>query len=288
MGAPGPRIAVLPARNEARTLPLLVPRLREHIDIVIVVDDASTDTTPAVARELGCTVVRCETRVGVGGATQTGLRTAAAMDPGWVVCLDADGQHDPAWVADAAALAAERDAQVVFADRFADTSLLGSAPVTKVISNTVAWHFLRALVGRQPASRDVSCGFRWYAGDTVSALLNEHLLPRHLGYAFVHASYVTLQSAPFRVAVVAVPAIYGPEASRGTPIAEARSFFTWLAGYATMASTAELWCRRLDEAPGLFTEAIATWDGRDIVIVADVSATHVCFSYAGPSGGRNG
>lgn len=62
--------AVIPSRNGADRLPMTVADLRKHIppERILVVDDASTDRTSAVAAELGCTVHRFEKGKGKAAA----------------------------------------------------------------------------------------------------------------------------------------------------------------------------------------------------------------------------
>jgi glycosyltransferase involved in cell wall biosynthesis len=61
-----------------------------------VVDDGSTDTTPAVlANQEGITVLRHPVNQGKGAALLTGF-AAAAPTCDWTLAIDADGQHNPA------------------------------------------------------------------------------------------------------------------------------------------------------------------------------------------------
>jgi glycosyltransferase involved in cell wall biosynthesis len=86
---------VLPAKNEAKALEALLPKLTKlmpHAEI-LVVDDGSTDRTSDVARRLGVSVVRHPYSIGNGAAIKSGAR-AARGDV--LVFLDADGQHNPA------------------------------------------------------------------------------------------------------------------------------------------------------------------------------------------------
>ena len=63
---------------------------------IFVVDDGSTDTTPAVlATQEGITVLRHPVNRGKGAALLTGF-AAAAPTCDWALTIDADGQHNPA------------------------------------------------------------------------------------------------------------------------------------------------------------------------------------------------
>jgi glycosyltransferase involved in cell wall biosynthesis len=88
-------VAVVPAWNEAGAIGGVVDDIRGFDPSigVVVVDDASTDETAAVAEAHGATVLRLLFNVGIGGAVQTGLRHA--RDEGFEVAvrLDGDGQH---------------------------------------------------------------------------------------------------------------------------------------------------------------------------------------------------
>lgn len=89
-----PRISVvIPARNEARNLEVVLPEL-PSVHEVILVDGHSTDDTIAVARRLMPSVrVVQQTRKGKGNALVCGFH-AATGDV--IVMFDADGSADPA------------------------------------------------------------------------------------------------------------------------------------------------------------------------------------------------
>jgi glycosyltransferase involved in cell wall biosynthesis len=94
-------LVVIPAWNEAANLPLVLGELRglRPHDDVLVVDDASTDATPFMARQLGCRVVTLPIRLGYGGAVQAGVMYGLRRGYDVVVTFDGDGQHDPADIA---------------------------------------------------------------------------------------------------------------------------------------------------------------------------------------------
>jgi glycosyltransferase involved in cell wall biosynthesis len=89
-------VAVVPAWNEEGAIGRVVDEIKafDAHATVVVVDDASTDSTADVAEAHGATVLRLLFNVGIGGAVQTGFRYA--RDEGFEVAvrLDGDGQHD--------------------------------------------------------------------------------------------------------------------------------------------------------------------------------------------------
>lgn len=88
--------AVIPARDEARTVGATAAALRAAgVGRIVVVDHASRDGTPDVARAAGAEVV-AERRPGYGRACLSGLAHLATAPPNAVVFLDADGSDDPA------------------------------------------------------------------------------------------------------------------------------------------------------------------------------------------------
>jgi glycosyltransferase involved in cell wall biosynthesis len=89
-------LIIVPAFNEARSLPHVVEDLKRNAPWadVCIVDDASTDETARVARELGVEVLRLPVNLGIGGAVQTGYQAALWRGYDVAVQFDGDGQHD--------------------------------------------------------------------------------------------------------------------------------------------------------------------------------------------------
>ncbi len=102
-----PRVSIIvPARNEARNLPLLLPSLlaqtypADRLEI-IVVDDGSTDATPAILAEWAA--AHPQIRVVTGQPLPPGWKGkpwamqqgAAAAQGEWLLFTDADTQHAP-------------------------------------------------------------------------------------------------------------------------------------------------------------------------------------------------
>ncbi|MFT4312257.1 MAG: glycosyltransferase family 2 protein [Candidatus Woesearchaeota archaeon] len=88
-------IVVIPAYNEAKNIKSVIKQVKQHIQTVLVIDDASTDNTSKVAKAAGATVITQQTNQGAGAATRTGLKKALELGATHIITLDADGQHNP-------------------------------------------------------------------------------------------------------------------------------------------------------------------------------------------------
>lgn len=82
-GASRQRVAVvIPAKDEAERIALTVRASRAipHVDLVVVVDDGSSDGTQDVARDAGAVVVRHSHNRGKAAAMETGAAVVAMRD----------------------------------------------------------------------------------------------------------------------------------------------------------------------------------------------------------------
>ena len=90
-------LIIVPAYNEEATLRLVLEELRDvarRFDVVVV-NDGSSDSTPAIARSLAVPVLDLCFNLGIGGAVQTGFKYAVAEGYQVAVQVDSDGQFPP-------------------------------------------------------------------------------------------------------------------------------------------------------------------------------------------------
>ncbi|WP_158883490.1 glycosyltransferase [Amycolatopsis anabasis] len=161
---------VLPAYNEARSLPPLLDRLaamaRTERMVVWVVDDGSSDGTAASAESaapgLDLRVVRHPANLGLGQAVHSGLRAVleTACHHDFVVVMDADDTHDPALIPRLREeLAAGAD--LVICSRFAAGGHDGTAPLFRRVLSRGAAVLFHGVLGVDGV-RDFTSGFRAY------------------------------------------------------------------------------------------------------------------------------
>jgi len=176
---------VIPAYNEAPVIGGVVTGVRAAFPHVLVVDDASSDDTAAIARSAGAYTATHPLNLGQGAALQTGFEAALARGARHVVTFDADGQHDPA---DAAAMvdrAHEEDLAFVLGSRFLDGA---SAPVGAVKRAMLRLGAMAARARTGMALTDTHNGLRVLRAD---ALAHVHLTHARMA----HASQIVSQLA---------------------------------------------------------------------------------------------
>ncbi len=91
-------LALIPARNEEKTIYNVVRETKRYVSDILVIDDASTDNTAELARGAGAKVITRLIPFGYGAVQRTGHQYAIRNGYDYVIQLDGDGQHDPRYM----------------------------------------------------------------------------------------------------------------------------------------------------------------------------------------------
>lgn len=202
-------IVLIPALNEEQTIEKVIHKIPSNFEgvdqvTVLVIDDGSKDHTAENARKAGAVVVCHSSNRGVGGAFNTGLKTALELGADILVNIDADGQFSPDDIPALIQPILSGLADFVTGDRF--TNPQGELSKPKNMSSVKYW-------GNQRMSRlisfltrkqfnDVSCGFRAYSKE---AMLHLNLTGT---FTYTQESFLDLANKGLEIMTIPVQVTY--------------------------------------------------------------------------------
>src|SRR2546427_3608280 len=163
-------VVVMPAYNASRTLRqtyLEVPF--DVVDEVLLVDDASSDETVALARELGLTTFLHERNLGYGKNQKTCYREALKRDADIVIMLHPDYQYSPRLLTSLAGMIASGHYDIALGSRILGVGALqGGMPRYKYVSNRFLTAVQNLLLGYKLS--EYHTGFRGFSRRVLESL----------------------------------------------------------------------------------------------------------------------
>ena len=207
----GRRIGVvLPAYNAAATLSRTVAELdREVIDEIVLVDDASTDQTVALARELGLEPIRHELNLGYGGNQKTCYRRVLELGVDIIVMVHPDYQYSPLLVPAMASMIAYGEYDLVLGSRIlAQNSVARGMPRYKYVANRFLT-FVENIFLRQKLS-EYHTGLRAFSSTLLAGLPFER---NSDDFVFDNQIIAQAISAGARIGEVSCPTRYETDSS---------------------------------------------------------------------------
>ena len=112
----------IPVYNEAKYINSVLSEVCKYADDILVVDDGSTDLTPALLAGHKVEVIRHSENRGYGRSLQDMFRWAAVDNFDWLITMDCDEQHEPASIPDFVRMIDQDDSDII-----SDVSI-GSSP----------------------------------------------------------------------------------------------------------------------------------------------------------------
>lgn len=201
---------VMPAYNAGRTLEQTVAEIpREYIDDIVLVDDASTDDTVAVAQQLGLHTVVHQENLGYGGNQKTCYRHALERGADIVIMLHPDYQYTPKLLVAMGSLIAVGQYDVVLGSRIlSEGALKGGMPFYKYVSNRFLTFVQNLLLGKKLS--EYHTGYRAFSREVLEAL---PLKRNSNDFVFDNQMLAQAIYKGFRIGEISCPTKYFPEAS---------------------------------------------------------------------------
>ncbi len=202
-------LIAVPVYNEEKYAERVLRRIREYADDVLVIDDGSSDATPALldrlAPELGLAVIHHETNAGYGRSLRDAFAYACEQGYDWLITMDCDEQHEPDAIPMFMDAARRDDLDVISGSRYLDLAGADAPPperrrinlqITAELNDRLA-----DLIGG-PIT-DAFCGFKALRVPAIAQLTLDDD-----GYAMPMQFWVQAAAHRLRVGEVPVKLIY--------------------------------------------------------------------------------
>jgi len=203
-------VVIMPAYNAAKTLKMTYMALpHEVVDLVLLVDDGSTDETIDIARQLNLEIFLHNRNYGYGGNQKTCYIEALNANADIVVMVHPDYQYDPACLPDIIRPITAGEADVVFGSR-----LMGKSPIEqgmpwwKYCGNRLLTKIENKILGLELS--EYHTGYRAFSRKVLEAV---NFRANSDGFIFDQEVVMQIVDADFKIAEVSVPTRYFPEAS---------------------------------------------------------------------------
>jgi glycosyltransferase involved in cell wall biosynthesis len=203
-------VVVMPAYNAAKTLHMTYAELPHNVvDLVILVDDGSSDDTVAVARELGLELFVHNRNYGYGANQKTCYREALKAGADIVVMVHPDYQYDPTLLPQVIEPIQSGNADVVLGSRLLGGNVMKQGmPWWKFISNRFLTGLENRVFGLNLA--EYHTGYRAYRREVLEAVNIDMNSDNFIFDQEIMAQFVAVRA---RIAEVPVPTRYFPQAS---------------------------------------------------------------------------
>jgi hypothetical protein len=112
-------LVAIPVYNEEQYLPGVLDAVRRHAQDILVIDDGSTDATPALLQlQPGVRTLTHPENRGYGQSLIDAFAYAGRHGYDWVITLDCDEQHEPARIPQFVAQACAGEADIISGSRY--------------------------------------------------------------------------------------------------------------------------------------------------------------------------
>ena len=207
----GKKVAiVLPAYKAEMTLERTYRSIpADIVDIVLLVDDASTDGTVEKARALGIQTFLHPRNMGYGANQKTCYTEALKTEADIIVMLHPDYQYEPRLITAMAAMIASEVYDVVLGSRIlGNTARRGGMPIWKYVANRTLTAIENLMLGAKLS--EYHTGYRAFSRRVLEDL---PLLANSDDFVFDNQMLAQAVAFGFEIGEISCPTRYFPEAS---------------------------------------------------------------------------
>ncbi len=204
-------VVVMPAYNAEKTVTKTFNDLpKDLIEEIILVDDASSDSTVEKAKKLGITVYKHNKNKGYGGNQKTCYMEALKRNPDVIVMVHPDYQYDARLVGVLCEAIINGRADIMLGSRIQTRHqvLLGGMPIWKYFANRFLTLIENLAMGLNLS--EYHTGFRAYSANVLKTIPFEKFSD---DFVFDQQILISALSYKYNISEIPVPCKYFPEAS---------------------------------------------------------------------------
>ena len=205
----------IPAYNEEKNIAVIIQKLSEIADTIIVCNDGSSDNTGKIAEKMGAIVINHSQNLGYGGSIRSLFLKARELGSEMLVTLDSDGQHRISDVIPIIDPIRKNQADLVIGSRFLEDNQedmpkyrkIGIKMITKLANCSL-----------EESVSDSQSGFRAYGKNVLS-----EITPLEQGMGVSNEILLKSSKKGFKIAEVPIVVSYEGDTSTQHPISHGAS-----------------------------------------------------------------
>lgn len=194
---------IIPFYNEEKTISKIIYDALDYVDLIIAVNDGSTDNSiQNIPQNEKIIVINQKRNAGKGAALREGFEKSLELNSKFTITLDADLQHDPKLIPDFIEKLNYYDL-IIGKRKIFESDM----PVHRRLSNLLTSKLLSLKTGRKIL--DSQSGFRAYKTEIL-----KYVLPKFNGFEAESEMIVRICRMNYSVGYVDIPTIYGDDNSK--------------------------------------------------------------------------
>ena len=197
-------LVAIPVFNELKYLDDVLSAVRRYSDNILVIDDGSADGSSDLLKKYTyLEVISHQKNLGYGQSLIDAFDFAAIHEFDWIITIDCDHQHEPAYIPNFYREISRDDADIISGSRYllkVNSGILPPPP-ERVAVNKIITKILNENLGI--SLTDAFCGFKAYRMGAISRL---KLTVR--GYGLPLQLWIQAGRANLKIREIPVPLIY--------------------------------------------------------------------------------